>query len=129
MKSFNTSEILTSAHKEAKKMIITHRNANGTSTYNQILSYCLKQAWKTAKDSKEVAETFVISISYNEFALRDKVKAMGGKWNQTSKTWTLTCKKSKLGSLASKVTNNSYNTGLGFFGTIKDAQRGFDGIE
>lgn len=109
MATFNTSEILTSAHKWAKENAAAwiKYNINDCKNYRNVFAYHLRAVWKQKKEAvakaNEVFETFSISLNYSETELRGLVKKMGGKWNADLKIWTVVCRKSDLGKLESKV--------------------------
>lgn len=113
MATYNTSEILVLAHKEAKA--IWRESKKGTwcknwsygKTYRQVLSICLKNAWSKAKYNAEKVEVFILSLSYNETKKRDYAKKLGAKWNTESKTWTISCKKSDLSILSDSIVSKT----------------------
>lgn len=55
--------------------------------------------------------TFIIKLDFSEIALRNEVKALGGKWNPDTKTWSLTCDENKMSvALRHKTTNAASQT-------------------
>ena len=69
MKSYNTSEILVLAHKEAKaiwresKKGTWNKNWSYGKTYHQVLSVCLKKVWYNAKYSTSTSKKVEASNS------------------------------------------------------------------
>lgn len=110
MATYNTSEIFAKAWGKAKFAV---RESKRTRTFltgktlRQAFSHFLKEVWKEAKKNAEPVQKFYIALSYNEVSLQRQVKSIGGKWNADSKVWVVIAKKSDLGILAERVTNNA----------------------
>lgn len=113
MAIINTSEVLKSAHKSAKslwkesKKGTWNKNWSYGKTYRQVFAVCLKNSWADAKINAEEVETFVVYLGYEEVSKRNTVKSLGGKWNPDSKSWTVSCRKSQLGSLSENISAKS----------------------
>ena len=143
MATYNTSEILTAAHKStAYEFRMSRRGGSyyAKMTYRQIFAIVLKDKWAAAKvaakRTSEVAKEYTIKISFNDHDLRGSVKKLGGKWDADSKTWTVTCKHSDLGKLESKVINSAGSiSGFGFAmentytNRVNMMKYGYDAIE
>lgn len=138
MATFNTSEILTAAHKSAKydfRMSRGRNYWNSSFTYRQIFALALKKSWDAAKVAAEPVQKFTISLAYAEHDLRGTVKKLGGKWNADAKTWSVSCKKSQLGGLEKKIVNGGSISGFGFAAENTYTNRmnmmkyGYDAIE
>lgn len=72
-------------------------------TLEQHYEFCNKEVEKVRTEMAEPVETFFIALAYSEVKMRDAVKALGGKWNPDSKVWAVTCKRSQLGNLESRI--------------------------
>ncbi len=110
MATYNTSEIFAKAWGKAKFGIKESKRTRTFltgKTLRQAFSHFLKEVWKEAKKNAEPVQKFYIALSYNEVSLQRQVKSIGGKWNADSKVWVVFAKKSDLGILAERVTNNA----------------------
>jgi hypothetical protein len=95
----------------------------GTWTLEQHYEFCNKEVEKVRDEIAEPVETFFIALLYNEVTLRDKVKGLGGKWNPTSKVWAVTCKRSQLGNLESRISKRGNSVEMkSIFGVSADCE-------
>lgn len=133
------TKLFASAHKATKALHVFAKCHGGWAqgkSYRELFAHFLAKEWVKMKEAAEPVEKFTISLQYSEVTLRDKVKSLGGKWNADRKVWTVSCKRHQLGVLENKIAATPvitkkpvYNTGFGYYGTARDAARGFDGIE
>jgi len=85
--------------------------------------------------------TFKLSIPFSAKGDRDFAKKMGFKWNPETKTWDGERDEEQLALRATqaaflqkyntpdKQNSKIFKTEFGYYGTAKDAARGYDGIE
>lgn len=105
---------------------------NSDGTYKSIFKNALLAAHKIAAKDRQPVQKFFVKTPYGDRNCYYYCKKLNGIWN--GKTWEISCKQHELGMLEQYVVkysgnSNTYNTGLGFYGTAADARRGFDGIE
>lgn len=87
----NKSEIFKKAHRVAKA-VIKHGD-DYRITFGAAVKWVLDQIKKEAKaQANKAPKTY--NVTGDTFALKDKIKKAGGRWNSATKSWVVTLSKS-----------------------------------
>ena len=130
-------EIFNAAHQMAKQAMKEKQNNwmwnQSDKSYKGVFANALRRAYEENRKQNQPIQKFFVKTPYGDRNCYYYCKKLNGVWN--GKTWEISCKQHELGMLEQYVgkysgnTSNTYNTGLGFYGSAADARRGFDGIE